>query len=117
MQIDPASFAKRHEEKLHTILHTAALQAGTRILEIYDRPISMEVKEDGSPVTQADQAAEKIILHILNEHFPTIGTMAEESHANGEVQHIGETFFCVDPLDGTKEFIKKWRIYCQYRLN
>ncbi|MFH1158194.1 MAG: 3'(2'),5'-bisphosphate nucleotidase CysQ [Pseudomonadota bacterium] len=63
-------------------------------------------KSDGSPVTLADQEAEKLIASALHDLFPHIPMVGEESVAAGSIPDIsGGTFWLVDPLDGTKEFI------------
>jgi 3'(2'), 5'-bisphosphate nucleotidase len=63
-------------------------------------------KKDGSPVTLADQEAEKLIASRLKEMFPAIPMVGEESVAAGTIPDISAgTFWLVDPLDGTKEFI------------
>jgi len=83
----------------------AALEAGEAILDIYNSPISATKKPDGTPVTIADQNAEAIILkHLQKTKIPVL---AEESAAAGNIPELGARFFVVDPLDGTKEFIKK----------
>jgi len=89
-----------------TELSLAAAIAAARVInEVYGRPIAATQKADGSPVTEADAAAEAIILEHLR---PTgIPVLAEESVAAGIVPVLGERYFVVDPLDGTKEFIKR----------
>lgn len=83
----------------------AAIAAGDVICQVYHRPISVELKSDGSPVTEADAAAEAVIIeHLRSTGIPILG---EESVAAGIVPHLGEHYFVVDPLDGTKEFIKR----------
>lgn len=85
-----------------------AKDAGDVILEIYDRAdLGTQEKGDGSPVTLADEAAEKVILKGLAEAFPDIPVVAEEAVAAGNIPQIDRRFFLVDPLDGTKEFIKR----------
>jgi len=82
-----------------------ALAAGERILAYYDPAGSASrTKEDGSPVTAADEAAEALILERLAAAGVT-AVVAEESVAAGRVPEIGSTFALVDPLDGTKEFV------------
>ncbi|ODT79752.1 MAG: 3'(2'),5'-bisphosphate nucleotidase [Pelagibacterium sp. SCN 64-44] len=84
---------------------SAALRAADIICDIYSRPIEAIAKQDGSPVTQADRAAEQAILAML---APTgIPVLAEESAAAGIIPELGNRYFVVDPLDGTKEFIKR----------
>ena len=90
---------------LTTLVLAAAMAAAKVILEVYGRPISAVSKTDGSPVTEADQAAEAIILqHLAPTGIPVLG---EESVAAGIIPELGSRYFVVDPLDGTKEFIKR----------
>jgi len=63
------------------------------------------VKTDGSPVTDADEASEAIILDGLSSLLPGVPVIAEERLARGQTVAIGSTFVLVDPLDGTKEYI------------
>mgnify|MGYP000684078359 CR=1 FL=1 len=82
-----------------------AIAAADVICAVYDRPIHVVTKEDGSPVTEADAAAEAVIIkHLEVTGLPTLG---EESVAAGVIPVLGERYFVVDPLDGTKEFIKR----------
>lgn len=87
-------------------LLTAVFEAGNTILEIRDRGTRHQTKGDGSPVTEADQRAEVILLTALSEQFPAIPVVAEEEAAAGNTPKTKDTFFLVDPLDGTKEFIR-----------
>ncbi|HEV7717563.1 MAG TPA: 3'(2'),5'-bisphosphate nucleotidase CysQ [Arsenicitalea sp.] len=92
-------------EALLDIMMAASIAAAEVINEIYARPIVAESKADGSPVTEADSWAEKVILEHLNA--TGIPVLAEESVAAGYIPELGSRFFVVDPLDGTKEFIKR----------
>jgi 3'(2'), 5'-bisphosphate nucleotidase len=83
----------------------AAIAASEAIAAIYARPFVAESKADGSPVTAADAAAEALILAALAPSG--IPVLAEESVAAGRIPELGRRFFVVDPLDGTKEFIKR----------
>ena len=85
----------------------ASLCASEAILDIYETGFNVEIKSDDSPVTKADQAAEAIILEHLSRLAPNTPVVAEESVAAGRIPQIGKEFFLVDPLDGTKEFIKR----------
>jgi 3'(2'), 5'-bisphosphate nucleotidase len=85
----------------------AALEAGRVECEIYAGAIAVQHKEDNSPVTAADHAAEAIILARLAQAAPHIPIVAEEEVAAGRVPKVDAEFFLVDPLDGTKEFIAK----------
>jgi 3'(2'), 5'-bisphosphate nucleotidase len=88
------------------VFEKAALDAGRIIMDICRAGAEVTFKDDRSPVTLADQQAETIILAALAESFPSIPVVAEESVAAGTVPDIsGGTFFLVDPLDGTKEFV------------
>lgn len=83
--------------------------AGQAILEVYDADEQGErVKADSSPVTEADLRAEALILRGLAELTPDIPVVAEESVAAGRTPtDIGDRFWLVDPLDGTKEFLSR----------
>lgn len=84
----------------------AALLAGRAILDVHEAGPSTSYKADRSPVTEADEQAEAIILAELAAAYPDIPVVAEESVAAGRVPAIeGRRFILVDPLDGTKEFI------------
>lgn len=88
------------------ILQKTAIAAGRAILDIYNSGPAVTYKPDCSPVTDADECAERIILADLTAAFPEIPVVAEESVTAGSSPDIsGKSFFLVDPLDGTKEFI------------
>ncbi len=84
-----------------------ARDAGDVILEIYERGFEIDQKTDDSPVTEADVAAEALILERLKEVLPNVPVIAEEAVNRGEVPELAERFVLVDPLDGTKEFIQR----------
>ena len=87
---------------------TIAVEAGQRILEVYDRGFDVTDKNDGSPLTEADSAANEIIMERLVRLTPDIPVLSEESAAIAyEERSQWHTFWLVDPLDGTKEFIKR----------
>lgn len=93
------------DQKLTDLVLEAAIAAARVIMDVYARPIAAVSKADGSPVTEADAAAEAVILDLLK---PTgIPVLGEESVAAGIIPVLGERYFVVDPLDGTKEFIKR----------
>ena len=79
--------------------------AGSVILDIKAKGPASMTKSDGSPVTMADQKAEKILLAALAEICPDIPVVSEENTDSHKLS-TGQRFFLVDPLDGTKEFIK-----------
>ena len=84
-----------------------ALEAGNAIMGIYNQDFAIEYKQDNSPVTKADQLAEDIILASLKNLAPDIPVIAEEAASAGQIPNVGSSFFLVDPLDGTKEFVNK----------
>jgi 3'(2'), 5'-bisphosphate nucleotidase len=88
-------------------LTATAIAAGKVIMDIYARPIDVTLKEDRSPVTEADTAAEKVILNDLKKIAPDVPAIAEEAAAAGQIPDVAERFFLVDPLDGTREFISR----------
>ncbi len=81
--------------------------AGQEILAIYAGDFSAKQKGDLTPVTEADEAAERIILAGLAKIDPTVPVISEEAAAAGRIPEVSQKFFLVDPLDGTKEFISK----------
>lgn len=82
--------------------------AGAAIMAVYGREFDVTHKGDASPVTEADHAAEDIIVAGLRALDPTIPIVAEESMAKGQgPAAVGRVFWLVDPLDGTKEFIRR----------
>ena len=85
----------------------AATTAGAKIMDVYfSDDLGVETKDDNSPVTQADKIADKVIGDILSSKFQDIPIVSEESHGDKN-NVITDMYFLVDPLDGTKEFIKK----------
>lgn len=83
------------------------LEAGAVEMRHYESGVAVQTKGDQSPVTIADQEAEEIILAALAKIAPRIPVIAEEAVSAGKIPAIGDTFFLVDPLDGTREFINK----------
>jgi len=85
-----------------------ALKAGNAIMCIYEKDFSIEYKDDNSPLTQADIEANNIICNYLQKNYPEIPILSEE---NKQIAYVDrkdwEYYWCVDPIDGTKEFIKK----------
>ena len=93
-------------ENLCAALVPVARQAGQRIMDVYAKDPDADFKGDGSPVTEADQAAEAIILPALKEIAPEITIISEENAASHSLAPEKQ-FFLVDPLDGTREFLKR----------
>jgi len=94
--------------QLLDVARRAARQASAAILEIYAAPFDVRRKDDASPVTEADERAERIILAALAAATPAIPVIAEELvAAKGAPEQAPPRFWLVDPVDGTKEFIAK----------
>jgi 3'(2'), 5'-bisphosphate nucleotidase len=91
---------------LQSLLYTAQ-RAGGAIMAVYATDFSVRDKADASPVTVADEAAEKIILADLAKIAPEVPVVAEEAVSAGLVPVIADRFFLVDPLDGTREFVSR----------
>jgi 3'(2'), 5'-bisphosphate nucleotidase len=86
---------------------TIAKQAGEKIMQIYQKDFGVEYKEDQSPLTEADLASHHLICDELSKFYPDIPILSEESADSFKLADENACFWCVDPLDGTKEFIKK----------
>jgi len=93
-------------ERLIDDLCSIAARASAATLAVPFSAIERRTKNDLSPVTAADEAAEAVILEGLERLCPGIPVVAEESVAKGRIPGaLDSSFFCVDPLDGTKEFL------------
>jgi 3'(2'), 5'-bisphosphate nucleotidase len=90
-----------------TALVNVALAAGHEIMEIYRQDFSARAKSDATPVTEADEAAERSILAGLATLDPATPVISEEAASAGNIPAVAERFYLVDPLDGTKEFISR----------
>lgn len=87
-----------------------AIEAGKEILTIYysEKAFTISHKEDNSPLTAADQASHTVITEGLQKYFPDVPVISEEGSSIAyEERRTWEYFWCVDPLDGTKEFINR----------
>ncbi len=94
-------------EKELEISRMAATEAGKAIMNVYNSgEINVEYKDDRSPLTEADRQANKIIVRMLSGAFPDYAILSEEEKDNKE-RRQNDYCFVVDPLDGTKEFIKR----------
>lgn len=99
---------QRMWEKELEISKAAAIGAGRAIMEIYEdaQDMQIEYKDGDMPLTAADRAADKIIVQMLSAAFPSYAILSEEEKDDLERLH-NDYCFIVDPLDGTKEFIKR----------
>lgn len=82
-------------------------RAGEVVMAVYGRDFEVRGKADASPVTEADEQAEALLVPALRALLPGVPVVAEEAVAAGHVEQPGERFWLVDPLDGTKEFISR----------
>ncbi|MFI3284831.1 MAG: 3'(2'),5'-bisphosphate nucleotidase CysQ [Erysipelotrichaceae bacterium] len=100
---------KNNLKNIEEICSEAAILAGHKIMEIYNNDTlfaNVEYKSDKSPLTLADTAANTIIVETLSKHFPSYAILSEEEQ--DDLTRLDNPYcFIVDPLDGTKEFIKR----------
>ena len=89
------------------IVCRAAVVAGEAILKVYAEEFDVSHKSDKTPVTEADVAAERIILDWLMSAFPDIPCVAEELCEAEGMPPCCDRFWAIDPLDGTREFIAR----------
>ncbi|MEJ6656166.1 MAG: 3'(2'),5'-bisphosphate nucleotidase CysQ [Pseudomonas sp.] len=94
-------------EHLLAELSAIARIAGNEAMEIYATDFAVHDKDDKSPVTEADERVEAVILQRLAALTPDIPIISEEAAAAGHIPDVESRFWLVDPLDGTKEFIKR----------
>lgn len=92
--------------RLVEALLPAVLSAGRIEMRHFAAGVEVETKADTTPVTIADHEAEAVLLEGLKRAAPGVPVIAEEAVAAGKVPAIGDAFFLVDPLDGTRAFIK-----------
>ena len=91
---------------LETVMRRLALEAGDAIMAIYESPdFAVRAKSDSSPVTEADEAADRLISAGLAAAFPDMLIVTEEQAASHSAR--ADNFLIVDPLDGTKEFVQR----------
>lgn len=92
--------------ELIELCYNTAIEAGKAILEVYESAFSVEHKDDKSPLTLADKKAHEVIAAALkNSGFPVLSEEGKEIAF--DERKSWETYWCVDPLDGTKEFINR----------
>jgi 3'(2'), 5'-bisphosphate nucleotidase len=84
-----------------------AIEAGAVVWDHYLRGVQVAHKADHSPVTAADHDSEALILAGLRQAFPQLPVVAEEQAAAGRIPDVSWAFLLVDPLDGTKEFVRR----------
>jgi len=82
-------------------------EAGALVMRVYATDFQVEIKDDESPVTVADQWAEKVIVAGLHRLAPDIPVVGEEAASAGDIPDVSHRFWLVDPIDGTKEFVSR----------
>jgi 3'(2'), 5'-bisphosphate nucleotidase len=85
----------------------AALAGGEATMRVYAEPFDVTHKDDKTPLTEADLASERAIIAILTAAFPQIPVVSEETVPENGFASPAERYWCVDPLDGTREFVAK----------
>ena len=96
------------DSRLLDALADTAIAAGRVILDVYGCDFAVSHKSDASPVTQADERAEAVILADLARLLPGVPVVAEEQVSSGRIPgDLGDLFVLVDPLDGTREFVAR----------
>jgi 3'(2'), 5'-bisphosphate nucleotidase len=94
-------------ERLRTDVLEVVLEAGQKVMDIYNKGFEVTEKEDESPVTSADLASNRLIMKSLERISPSLPSLSEESaHLPFSIRSQWPAYWLIDPLDGTKEFIK-----------
>ena len=99
--------ARRSRDALAAAFGALALKAGAVIMDVYARGCAVKIKGDGSPVSEADERAEAVILEGLAQLMPGCVVIAEEQCAASGIPVAPDEFSLVDPLDGTREFVSR----------
>ena len=95
-------------ERIANESRVLARRAGAAILEVYASSFAVETKSDNSPLTAADMASHRVIVDGLRELTPDIPVLSEESRGiDWDERRKWERYWLVDPLDGTREFVKR----------
>jgi 3'(2'), 5'-bisphosphate nucleotidase len=94
------------EQAILETMKDLAVQAGNIIMDIYNTDFEVDYKADASPVTEADKKADAYIVQGLKQYTPQMAILSEEGKDNLE-RREHDYCFIVDPLDGTKEFVKR----------
>jgi 3'(2'),5'-bisphosphate nucleotidase len=85
----------------------AAVAGGEAVMRVYADPFEVSHKDDKTPVTEADLASERVIVEILSRACPDIPVVSEETVPEAGFASPAARFWCVDPLDGTREFVAR----------
>jgi 3'(2'), 5'-bisphosphate nucleotidase len=102
------TYSAAERDRLARLFAAIASDAGVAVMEVYASDFETRIKTDRSPVSDADEKAEEIILARLERELPDVPVLAEERAAReGVGEAVHEAFLLVDPVDGTKEFIQR----------
>lgn len=104
---EPSTPTEAERDAAAQVFARIALAAGQAVMDVYAGNCTARAKADSSPVTEADERAEAVILAQLAQAFPKLPVIAEESVARGVTPVCGSRFILVDPLDGTREFLAR----------
>jgi len=96
-----------HDESLLEPLVRVAREAGSAILRVYATDFDVRHKADRSPVTDADLQAERLIVEALSALTPGVPIVSEEAASEARAPAVADRFWLVDPLDGTREFVRR----------
>lgn len=94
-------------DRIALALAQIAARAGEAVMSVYNTDFEARSKSDKSPVTDADERAESLILEALDAIFPGVPVLAEEQFERGIRPDTDDHFFLVDPVDGTREFVNR----------
>ena len=89
------------------VIEAIARDAGDAIMQVYKNAIDVRYKDDQSPLTEADLSANRVIVDGLTKNYPDVPILTEEAVGDFKGSNLDGYYWLVDPLDGTKEFIKK----------
>lgn len=102
------NFPPTERDRLARLFADIASEAGAAAMEVYATDFQMRAKADSTPVSDADERAEEIILSRLARELAGIPVLAEETAAReGVAAQMADVFLLVDPIDGTREFMKR----------
>ncbi len=96
-----------HKSKNILKLLNTAIDAGKEIQKVYKKSFHVDIKDDDSPITEADIKSNNLILNRLKSYSPDVPILSEESLVEWQERKTWNSYWLIDPLDGTKEFIKK----------
>jgi 3'(2'), 5'-bisphosphate nucleotidase len=101
-------YSPSERDQLARLFASIASDAGVAVMEVYNSDFETRTKADYSPVSDADEKAEEIILARLEKELQDVPVLAEERAArDGVGEKVWEAFLLVDPVDGTKEFVQR----------